>query len=1016
MLPVVGELRPWADPGITSIRRLPSRPPTVAYADVDEARSDDRHRSPWWTSLDGRWRFRWYADVDRVPPNAVRPPDSSAGPRSVEGWTTAVVPGNWTMQPAGQDGGDLPWYTNVTMPFDGPPPRLPERIPTGVYQRSVNVPRRWRDRRIVLGIGGAESVHVVYVNGHFAGYGTDSRLTSEYDVTDHLQPGRNHLTIVVLRWSAHSYVEDQDQWWMAGLHREVTLEARAPVGVASVVCDAGYAWDAPQPHGTVTVRTSVGSASAPGPGWSVRTTVETMGGRRLAAERTSAVPHRFDRPYVFTGHDVVETFEVPGARPWSAERPDLARVLVELMDPDGRVTEVHTQRVGFRDVAVRDGRFCVNGVPVLVFGVNRHDHHPERGTAVTVDDVRDDLLAMKRLGVNAIRCSHYPNDPRLLDLCDELGFYVVDEANLESHAYNTSLCDDPRYRAAWVERGARMVQRDRNHPSVVMWSLGNESGAGTNHEAQAAWIRSADPSRPLHYEGAVFHSGWQAGHSLTDVVCPMYPPLDAVVAYRGDRPLILCEYSHAMGNSNGGLADVWDAVDASFRAGGPLQGGFVWEWKDHGLLADLPNGRRGFAYGGMFGEPVHDGNFVADGIVASDGTSHPAVHELAWVHRPVAVRDGTRPDTVRVWNRRSFTDLADLRGEWSVLVDGHVRSRGRFDPGPVEPLAEVEVPLPEEAFAAIADVDEAGADPRPEVVVRFRWRTRRATAWAPAGSAVAHDEVIRTVARRRAAGTDGGDHGRDRRDRVPVAHGLVGSVELCLRRAPTDNDGFKLMPDLHERLGVGGGALARWTAAGVFDVPADGLVDHRHVVTVLADGGEFHEHEVVVPDHLADLPRVGVRFLLDRTGPEGVDPDRAVVRWYGRGPHENYPDRNRAALLGVGEAPLDHSPYLVPQEHGLRTDCRWFQVVDQETGAGVRVEAVRPGSLHVAALRVPIEVLHDAAHETDLDRSGPHPISVHVDVAHRGLGTASCGPDVDHRYRIAPGTYRFGYVLRRVRR
>ena len=422
------------------------------------------------------------------------------------------MPGNWTLQGVG----DLPQYTNVRMPFHGPPPRLPERNPTGVYRRTMTIPKRWLGRQIVLHVGGAESVHAVYVNGEFAGYGTDSRLASEYDITAFVRAGANDVAIVVMRWSAHSYIEDQDQWWMAGLHREVFVEARAPVHV--VVARVRR-----RPRRVDRdVLTDRARRSAvwrpPGPGWTVRFHVETTpwqaGG--CAGRRRRPVPLR-DAVSCSPGHTATASLRRPRRRAVVGRVADpVPGRSPSCSTPTATLVEVHSQLVGFRTVEVRDRQLLVNGQPIWIFGVNRHDHHPTRGKAVTVDDMRADLLAMRRHNITAVRCSHYPNDPRFLDLCDEIGMYVIDEANVESHAYNTSLCDDDRYRSAWVSRGARMVERDRNHPSVIMWSLGNESGYGANHDALAGWIRRTDPSRPLHYEGAVFHDGWvdggRAGH------------------------------------------------------------------------------------------------------------------------------------------------------------------------------------------------------------------------------------------------------------------------------------------------------------------------------------------------------------------------------------------------------------------------------------------------------------------------------------------------------------------------
>ena len=848
----------------------------------------------------------------------------------------------------------------------------------------MTIPKRWLGRQIVLHVGGAESVHVLYVNGEFVGYGTDSRLASEYDITPHVHAGANDVAVVVARWSAHSYVEDQDQWWMAGLHRSVYVEARGAVHVDSLVCDAGLGGaGTSEPVGTLVARATLDGLAPPGPGWQVRFGVETLRGRRVGRVQTVAVPHRFATPYLFSGHTAQASFELAGVDPWSAESPTRYRVTAELVDPDGEVAEVHAQLVGFRSVEVRDRQLLVNGEPIWIFGVNRHDHHPTRGKAVTVDDMRDDLLAMRRHNITAVRCSHYPNDPVFLDLCDEIGMYVVDEANIESHAYNTSLCDDARYRSAWLSRGARMVERDRNHPSVIMWSLGNEAGYGANHDALAGWIRRADPSRPLHYEGAVFHDGWvDGGAAASDVVCPMYPTIDSIAEYgragEGERPLIMCEYSHAMGNSNGSLADYWDVITTTPG----LQGGFIWEWKDHGLLTRLPSGKRGFAYGGQFGDDPNDGNFVADGLMSADLQPHPGIQEVMWVYRPVVV--SLDDDRLRVTNRRSFTDLSDLVASWELLAAGEIVGAGVLDVGVVAPGATVEVSLPCEVPAAV------------DVHLTVRWTQRRATPWAPKGHLAAWDQVtlrepekcLDVRAQRNDLGTFRGESG-------------VAEVELALLRAPVDNDGFKLLPELGRRIGVGGDGLGHWIDAGLDRLPADDLVEHDHQVAKLDDGSEIHTHVVVVPDALDDLARVGVTFEL----PPGFD----RLRYYGRGPLENYPDRNRGAVLGVWESGVDEPPYLVPQEFGLRTDCRWFEFVDSAAGHLVRLEVLEPTSMHVSATRFSVGDLYAAGHETDLrPRRG---LVIHADVAHRGLGTGSCGPDVLDRYRIRPGTYRFAYRL-----
>jgi beta-galactosidase len=756
--------------------------------------------------------------------------------------------------------------------------------------------------------------------------------------------------------------------------------------------------------------------------------LETLAGRPLGRRLSGPVPD-VRLPYVFHGHVVDLAREVPRVRAWSAEMPSRYAVVVTLRDPHGDVVEVVRQVVGFRRVEVRDRQLLVNGRAVMLRGVNRHDHHPDRGKAVTVEDMRADVVAMKRANLNAVRCSHYPNDPRFLDLCDEYGLYVIDEADIESHAYNETLCHDPRYRPTWLERGARMVERDKNHPCVILWSLGNESGYGPNVDALAGWIRRYDPSRPLHYEPAIFTrhgatDGWAAGGTTaTDIVCPMYPTIAAITDYgvsgRGDRPLVMCEYSHAMGNSNGSLADYWTAIEGTDG----LQGGFVWEWKDHGLRQTRPDGRERFAYGGQFGDAPNDGNFVADGLMASDLVAHPAVEELRWVHRPVAVTASRPAGRVRVTNKQAFRGTGWLRGSVDVLVDGEVvrtRALPRLD---VEPGA-----------SAVVDLPVPSSPPGARVSAIVRFALRAAEPWAPAGHVVARDEVVLR------SGRGGGRHspspaasGRPGVDAaVDTASGRLASLvadgvellaaplELTLWRAAIDNDGFKL---LAVRPSLDGARLNRWLALGLDSLRVDDVrvrqrgprgwtverrlvgavpacvVTHRRRIDIDSTGVRMAD-EVVVPPALDDLPRIGTSFA--------VPPEFDHLRWYGRGPHECYPDRQSSAPLAVWEGPPDELPYLVPQEFGLRTDCRWFAVEASELGRGLRVDALdRP--LHCSGVHHRADDLYAAADQTELVRRAE--LHVHVDVAHRGVGTASCGPDTLPEYVVRAGRWRWRWRL-----
>ena len=978
----------WEDPTINELHRLPMRPPLIATESLESLRAQHAQRR---RSLDGVWRFKLFEHPSAVSEGVLRGSSTSLG----SSWKKLAVPGNWTLQNVG----DFPHYTNIDMPFEGPPPKLPHKNPTGVYRRSFDIAASWRNQQVVLHIGAADSVHLVFVNRRFVGYGTDNRLASEYDVSSYVKTGKNELAIMVVRYSAHSYVEDQDQWWMAGLHRSVFVEARSRVHVRNIACTVDY--DPDSGVGCADLDVEVAFVGPPQTGVSVQMWFEELSGKRVTEPVLRDVPHVFTERYQFVGHRVSARFEIPNARPWSAEAPHRYRLVVKLLGPVREFTSLVT---GFRRIRVEHGEVRVNGRRVTICGVNRHDHHPEHGKAVTREDMRADVVAMKRHNCNAVRTSHYPNDPAFLDLCDEYGLYVVAEANIESHAYNTSLCDDDRYQAAWIARGSRMVVRDRHHPSVIFWSLGNESGFGTNHDALAALVRSLDPSRPLHYEGAIFHgrngetTPWRdGGRNATDVVCPMYPSIASIVEYArsgADRPLVMCEYSHAMGNSNGSLADYWRAIDTEPL----LAGGFIWEWKDHGLKQRVDprtsvNGASWrFAYGGQFGDAPNDGNFVADGINASDLTPHPAMRELAWVHRPIAVtRAGER--AFEIHHCRSHVDSSELRGVLSLLVGGEIQ----FE----EDLTPTLGPLTREVVQFSAGLIEAMsvAAPSTTVTLQFRWHLRESTPYADAGHLVAWDEIELSAPQAKLP-----PHDRD--SSLACVDSAADEcfsqpVRLALLRAPIDNDGYKVMPGFGEEHRIGGKAMSRWKRSGILndDIPAG--VQHVQQRQVRRDGGVVYRHRITIPDALAGLPRIGVQFALPKRF--------AFLKWFGRGPHENYPDRKAGALRDVWARVPDELPYLVPQEFGLRTDCEWIEFMsDVET---VRIDVLEPSTLHFSAVHHTPTQLYEALDTTQLRRSPE--LVVHLDVAHRGLGTASCGPDVLPQYEVPAGVFEFSYLVRR---
>jgi beta-galactosidase len=994
----LGDLTRWLTPEVSSVGRLPMGSTFAPYDSVDDARRAEP--SHWVRSLDGRWRFVLASGPDAVTA------DHLSGP--TDAWDDIAVPGTWTLQGHGS-----PVYLNIEMPFALHAPDVPVDNPTGVYRREFKVPTAWRKRRTLLSIGSADSFALVWVNGRFVGLGKDSRLPSTFDLTDHLRRGNNELAIAVPQWSDASWIEDQDQWWLPGLHRSVELVSVPRVSIADAGLVPGLEPD--NTTGTLIVDVTV-DAPRDHADLTVEVIVEGHRHRVVARLPRSQVP-RFDDAhaslsgYIWPGHRVRAELRVPEIQPWSHEHPRRYRAFVVLRDAD-EVLDVRSTHLGFRRVEVRDNALLVNGQPVIINGVNRHENHPDTGRAVSTADMRRDLELMKQHHVNAVRTAHYPDGEAFYDLCDELGIYVVDEANVESHGRWDSLAWDATYLAAIVERGVRMVVRDRSHPSVIVWSLGNESGDGPAHDAMAAAIRRLDPSRPVQYEGPFFH-GLHAAAPVTDIVCPMYAPAEEIVEWSRSgsdrrRPLILCEYGHAMGQA-GGLDAYW----AAFGTERGLQGGFVWEWADHGLRRHEPDGSSWLGYGGDFDEPLHSGTFVCDGLVSPDRVPHPLLEELATLTAPVTVERLTS-GKLRVANRRWFSSLDDLVAHWSLEVEGR-----RVDHG------DIDLPSIEAQGSAIV-ADPAGSSrtrPPGEAFLSITFRPRRRPAWAPVGWTVATIQLpARGGSSVAAARSDALDATTSTLDESGIAIGgvRIGWPDVSLWRAPTDND------DPPGAWRSGDTVAGRWRALGL-DQP-ELIADERrrrgtrwvrtvtlvgsshdaiahHQQTIRLDDGGFHIDERVSVEGDFDVARVGVAFTL----PAALD----RLEWFGRGPGDSYPDRRTASRIGrfteaVREARM---PFMVPQETGTHLDTRWFtlgpaQGRDRDMPT-IRIWGDEP--LAFSALPWSARDISDATHTHLLAPSGA--IHVHLDAAHRGLGSAACGPDTDARYRIGAGSYRWTWHL-----
>jgi len=971
--------------------------------------------------LDGRWRFQLLHSPEEKPAAT---------------WDEVDVPGCWTMQGFF----DLPHYTNVQMPFRGKPPELPDVNPTGVYERDFTLPADWlAGRRIVLHVGAAESVLIASVNGHEVGISKDSHLAAEFEVTDLVGRVQNTISLRVVKWSDATYIEDQDQWWHGGITRSVYLYATPRVHLADLRVNAGLTDDLAT--GTFELLADVDFGGAePEPGWTVEGKLGDLpplaaivpladrgpGPRTSRADSRPLSRHRFDlvaalvsaglsgaeeaewetlapqlRPPL-DGRASLRT-EVVSVRPWSAEQPHLYPLHVVLRSPSGEKVEEVDLRVGFRRIEIDGLHLLINGAPVLIRGVNRHDFDRHTGRVLSAESIRADLVAMKQFGFNAVRTSHYPNDPVFLDISDELGLYVIAEADIESHAFIDTICDDPRYLNAWVDRVSRMVRRDKNHASVILWSLGNESGHGANHDAAAGWVRRYDPSRPLHYEGCI-RWDWASDQKISDITCPMYPPISALVAHAGSgrqkHPLIMCEYSHAMGNSNGTLAEYWEVIESTDG----LQGGFIWEWWDHGLVQRLPDGTTRWAYGGDFGDQPNDGNFCLDGLNWPDRRPKPALFEHRQLAAPVAVlanSDTARKGSVELTNRQYFTGLAWLRASWELTADGDVVARG-------------ELPLPDVPPGKRATLHLPGwTAPDPdgrEQLLTIRIRTAGAESWAPAGFEVcwAQLELSPKLPIRHLDAPAGPPVALDAAGLL--VHELLASPpRLALWRAPTDNDRIVGVAEQWRQWGVDRLTRTLISVRGEGEVTVveseertkGGIVvRHEQRFRPIAGGGVLVAEKVTIPEALTDLARVGV-VMEAVSGLEQTE-------WFGRGPVESYPDRWHGSPVSRWHSTVaeEYVPYVRPQENGGHAGVRWFELSD---GAGRGFRITTDEARQMSATHFRAENLAAAKHDVELV---PRPETViHLDVAHRGLGTASCGPDTLPRYLVGPGTYEWSWAI-----
>ena len=1014
----------WQNQHLLSRNRVAAHAHFIPYADEPSALSAERAASTRFRLLNGLWKFFYSTNPVDLPE------DFSSESYDASGWDLLPVPSNWQMHGYG-----IPHYTNVNFPIPADPPFVPDNNPVGLYRHSFQLSSNdavFKDGgKLFIVFEGVDSAFYLWINGKMVGYSQGPHIPAEFDLSPYVHPGENKLAVQVFQWSDGTYMEDQDMFRLSGIFRDVYLLWTPAVRIRdfTVVTDLDDQYFNAELDLKVDV---INTTSSIATGYQLQARLMDENGELIIDSLLSA-PGAFQAENETTFH---LTQSVSNPRKWSAEEPVLYTLLLSLVDADGTPVEVISSKVGFRKVEIKGVVFMVNGKAVKLQGVNRHDTHPDLGHAVSLESMVKDVTLMKQHNINTLRTSHYPNDPRMLDLCDSYGLYVVDEADLETHGFHSfgninQISDDPEWEEAYVDRAVRMVERDKNRPSIVLWSLGNESGYGCNHDAMAASIRLADPTRFIHYEGA-------REAKVVDIVSVMYPTVERleVEGSREDdpRPFFMCEYAHAMGNGPGNLKEYWETIRRHPR----LMGGCIWEWVDHSVRMHTQSGEEWFAYGGDFGDQPNDGDFCVDGLNFPDRIPYPGLLEYKKIIEPVLVETlDLAQGLVRITNRYTFKQLSSLQGAWKVVSGETVIGQGQLPALDIAPGESKEYRLDYHLPKWTAPADQwlvfgftlAGDTPWAKRGYELANAQFLLPANRPAFKLVQTSEMpsLNPIQTGKLLTLSSQDFSLD----FDTVNGIITSwssqgkplisrgPSLQFFRAPTDNDihikneWFKAgMDKLQQRIT---GFLMKQVTGSQVNIEVEAVLGSYmlppafHAVyryQVFGSGDVVIRTAIEPLRELPVLPRVGLQAYLPG------DLDR--ITFYGRGPHESYVDRKESALVGVYHDLVKNMnvPYIFPQETGNRSDVRWAALTDIR-GQGLFASAVPFAGtplLNIGAIEYTTDDLTQAAHTYELKPSGFTVLS--LDYQNAGLGSNSCGPKPLDQYLIQPKAMEFAVRLR----
>lgn len=993
----------WENIDKQSENRLPPRASFFSYASADKALSFDRAASQHFQLLSGRWQFRYFEHPDLLPDEFYRQPMTD--------WSDIAVPGMWQMEGHGKL-----QYTDEGFPFPIDVPFVPTNNPTGAYQRRFTLDASWADQQTLIKFDGVETYFEIYVNGHSVGFSKGSRLCAEFDISKFVQQGENLLSVRVLQWADSTYIEDQDMWWMAGIFRDVYLIGQNPVHLQDMTVVTTF--DENYCDAQLTIDALLHNAG-PGPLTDYRLHAQLFDGQRCVAQQWQDVP------------DPARCrFEIPVIQPrqWNAEHPELYQLLLTLHDGAGTVISVVPQRVGFREICVRDGLFYVNGRYLKLHGVNRHDHDHRKGRAVDMARVERDIILMKQHNLNSVRTAHYPNDPRFYDLCDIYGLFVMAETDLESHGFAnvgdlSRITDDPRWEHAYVERIERHVLAQKNHPSIIMWSLGNESGYGCNIRAMAARCKALDPTRLVHYEE-------DRDAEVADVISTMYSRVQMMNAfgeYPHAKPRIICEYAHAMGNGPGGLAEYQNV----FNRHASLQGHYIWEWCDHGLLETNENGQIRYTYGGDYGDYPNNYNFCMDGLIYPDQTPGPGLREYKQVLCPVDVSLTADKKALLVKNRYWFSSLDDIRLSLTVQIAGRSQQANDITLPCVQPGESQALALPEftadgqEVFLNIA-VFKNSKTVYSEAMHNLGQYQVLLQAAAPLTAALPKQSnaaalVCEKQKHRLTINGEGFSLEFSRLDGA-LKSWKVGGEEI-VGRSPTLSF-FKPVIDNHQQEYDGiwqpnhldimqqHFRSLRWEQLAAGDVVVN---VHSLIAPPVLDFGmrctyrwQISPQGAVTLD-LSGTPYGNFTQVIPKIGLDfGISRRFEQVEYYGRGPGENYQDSCQANLIGHYQQPVESlfENYPMPQDNGNRQDVRWL-ALKANSGQGLFIQPRQP--INFSLWPYSAQMLQQAQHIDELIPADY--LTLNLDHKILGLGSNSWGSEVLDSYRVYLSAFSYGFTL-----